>query len=345
MKKTLVIMLIMAMTLTLLAGCGGATATTAAPAATTAAPAATTAAPAATTAAAGGTFKIGYTNLADTDNFLKYSKDIFVELVKGDPSMELIAMDANLDIQKQLDQIDNFIAQGCKAIVVTPVDFEGVVPGIEKANAAGIPVISLIITAAGGKFTFIGSDSTVAGGMQGEMMAKELPKNAQILYMEGTPGLTHSKQRWEGFKAKCLDVRPDIKVLASKTANYNRDEGMKLMEDWIQTFPKFDAVVAANDQMALGAIEALKTADRLKGVKVLGIDATYDACVAIGAGEMTMSVFQNGKAQVTKCFELLQGLSKGTALPEGNVFIPYDAVTKDTVQKFLDDYKAQGYPK
>jgi ABC-type sugar transport system substrate-binding protein len=78
---------------------------------------------------------------------------------------------------------------------------------------------------------------------------------------------------------------------------------------------------------------------------VTGIDATYDACVAIDSGEMTQSIFQNGKAQVTKTWELLQGLAAGKPLPGGDVFIPYDSVVKDNVAKYLEDYKAQGYPK
>lgn len=332
MKRTLSILLVLAMTVFLLAACGQ--------------PAQTTAAPAGGDApAAGEKFKVGYTNLADTDNFLKYSKDLFLEMAKSDPNIEIIATDANLDVQKQLDQINDFIAQEVDCIIVTPVDFDGVVPGIEAANAAGIPVISLIITSGGGEFTFVGSNSLDAGRMQGELMTEILPQGAKIVYLQGTPGLAHSKQRLDGFTEGCLDKRPDIEVLASMTANYNRDEGMKLMEDWIQSFDQIDAVVAANDQMALGAIQALKTAGRLEGVIVTGIDATYDACVAIDSGEMTQSIFQNGKAQVTKTWELLQGLAAGKPLPGGDVFIPYDSVVKDNVAKYLEDYKAQGYPK
>ncbi len=112
-------------------------------------------------------------------------------------------------------------------------------------------------------------------------MKEHLPKDAKILYLEGTPGLSHTQERKKGFEDAL--GRSDVATLASLSANYDRAEGMKVTEDWIQSFPKFDAIVAANDQMALGALEALQGADRLKGVMISGVDGTADALNAIKA--------------------------------------------------------------
>lgn len=96
-------------------------------------------------------FVVGYTNLADTDVFTMSRKTAFIEAAKGDPNIDIRFTDANGDISKQLDQIDNYIAQKVNAIIVVPVDYQGIVPGVEKANKAGIPVIALGIESAGGK--------------------------------------------------------------------------------------------------------------------------------------------------------------------------------------------------
>jgi len=202
------------------------------------------------TAAQAKDFVVGYANLADTDVFTMSRKNAFIAAAKADPSMKISFADANGDISKQLDQIDNFIAQKVGAIIVVPVDYQGIVPGVEKANKAGIPVIALGIESAGGKYTFVGSKNLDAGRMQGEYMAKVLPKNAKIVYLQGQPGLYHSKERLEGF-TKALASRSDVKILANLPANYDRAEGMKVTEDWVQRFPQFDALIAANDQMAL----------------------------------------------------------------------------------------------
>jgi inositol transport system substrate-binding protein len=286
------------------------------------------------TQAADKKFVVGYTNLADTDVFTMSRKSAFNAAAKADPNLSVIFTDANGDVSRQLDQIDNFIAQKVSVIVIVPVDYQGIVPGIEKANKAGIPVIALGIQSAGGKFTFVGSKNFDAGRLQGEFMASKLPKNAQILYLQGTPGLYHSKERLAGFTAACLAKRPDVKLLSSLPADYDRADGMKVTEDWVQRYPHFDGIVAANDQMALGALEALKTAGRLKGVAISGVDGTTDALNAIKSGDMSQSIFQNAKGQATAAYQVVETIKTG-GTPPPEVIVPFESVTKDNVGKYL----------
>ena len=279
-------------------------------------------------------FVVGYTNLADTDVFTMSRKEAFIEYTKNDPNLEIVFTDANGDINKQLDQIDNYIAQKVDAIIIVPVDYEGIVSGVEKANAAGIPVIALGIESAGGEYTFVGSKNTDAGRLQGEFMKANLPQNAKILYLQGTPGLYHSTERLQGFTEACLKQRPDIEVLANLPGNYDRAEGMKITEDWIQRFPQFDAIVAANDQMALGALQALKTANRLDGVLISGIDGTADALNAIKAGEMAQSIFQNAKGQAEGAYTVLQTIMKGEQPPK-ELLVPFESIVKENVDQYM----------
>jgi len=277
-------------------------------------------------------FTVGYANMADTDVFVMARKNAFIEAAKADPSIDIRFSDANNDANKQLDQIDNDLAAKVNVIVTVPVDYQGIVPGVEKANEAKVPVIALGIQSAGGKSTFVGSKNIDAGRMQGEYMHDHLPKDAKVVYLQGTPGLYHSAERLKGFQ-EALN-RPDVKVLAIQSGDYDRAQGMKVTEDWIQTFPQFDAVVAANDQMALGAVQALKSADRLKGVMVSGVDGTPDALKAIQNGEMSQSIFQNAKGQAKAAFEVVEDIKAGKT-PPAEKLVPFESITKDNVQKYM----------
>ena len=283
--------------------------------------------------AAAGEYVIGYANMADTDVFIMKRKEAFQSEIAKDKDIKVIFSDANNDNNKQLDQIDNFIMQEVDLLMIVPVDYAGVSVGVRKANRAGIPVICLGIDAEGGESTFIGSPNTDAGRQQGEFMREKLPQNAKILYLSGSHGYSHTTERWEGFKEACLDKRPDVTLLASQTGDYERDRGMKVMEDWIQSHPQFDAVIAANDQMALGAIQALKTAGRLKGVLISGVDGVDDALRAIKNGEMAQSILQNAPAQAAAAYEAMQKVRKGEKLPK-EIIVPFESITADNIDQY-----------
>jgi inositol transport system substrate-binding protein len=211
-------------------------------------------------------YKVGYSNNNDADIFDKLKRDTFEEIAKTDSSIQVVYTNANIDTQMQLDHIDNFIAQKMNAIIICPVDSAGILPAIEKANAVNIPVICIGVAADSGDFIYVGTEYIDAGERQGKYMAEHLPQNATVVYLSGTPGYVHSRDRRAGFLNVISASRPDVTVVAEQTGNYERAKGMQIMEDWIQAFQKIDGVVAANDQMALGALEALKAANRANGV-------------------------------------------------------------------------------
>ena len=278
-------------------------------------------------------FRVGYANDNDADFFRKLVRDTFENVMKGDPGFKVTFTNAAGDLQTQLDHIDNFIAQKVNAIIVQPADTAGIVPGIEKANKAGIPVISIISRSGGGKSTYIGNAYIDGGIMQAEYMIKALPQNAKIVYMQGQPGFDHSRDRRAGFLDTLKKARPDVTVLVDQPANYDRAEGMKLMEDWM-TFPQIDGVICANDQMALGALQALRIAKRDRGVLVAGVDATDEACQEIKSGGMAMTVLQSAPLEAQGCYDILKKLKAGEAAPP-ELIIPQIPVTKDNVADYL----------
>lgn len=285
--------------------------------------------------ASGDVFTVAYLNSGDSDVFDKLKKDTFNNLVQDDTSIKVVNSEANMDPQKQLNQVDDAIMQEVDAMIIVPIDYSGITPGVQKANQAGIPVIGLGIESEGGDYTFVGCDNREAGVMQADYMAEALPENAKVLYLSGTPGLYHSVQRHDGFYETIAEKRSDVEILAEMTGEYTREKAQKVVEDWCQSYPEFDAIVAANDQMALGAIEALKAAKRLDGVLVAGVDATDDALNKIQAGEMAISIRQSAPALAQSCYETVQNLQKGEE-PGDRVIVDFESVTADNVSEFLN---------
>jgi inositol transport system substrate-binding protein len=279
-------------------------------------------------------FTVGYDNAADAEVFFITRKNAVLKAAEG-TDINFVFSDANNDIQRQLDQVDIFIAQKVKLLVIVPVDSDGVVPAIERANKANIPVICLGIKASGGESIFVGSENYDAGYIQGELAAKLLSQNAKILYLAGSPGFIHSQDRRIGFNDALKEGgRTDVVILSDMSGNYLMDQGMKVAEDWIQTFPQFNGIIAANDQMALGALEALKTANRLNGVFLTGIDGVTEAVQAVKNGTMTQTVLQNGPGQGAACVEVIQKIRRGEAVSK-EVLVPFESITIDNVDEYL----------
>lgn len=284
--------------------------------------------------AEGGMFTIGYCNGADSDVFMVARKNALIEATKEDAKIDIKFADANQDPQKQLGDADTFIAQGVDLLILVPNDAEAIVPAVESANAAGIPVVCLGIKSASGAYIYVGSENYDAGHMQGEYFAEQLPENAKVLYLAGTAGMDHSAARREGFNTALEEAsRSDVEILADLDGNYEMAKAMQITEDWIQKYPEFNAVVAANDQMALGAVEALKGANRLEGVMISGVDGLAEAYDAINAGEMSQTILQDATGQADAAYEVIQTLLKGEQ-PESEILVPFQSVTADNISEF-----------
>ncbi|MCL2127248.1 MAG: sugar ABC transporter substrate-binding protein [Treponema sp.] len=282
----------------------------------------------------GAVTRVGYANDDDADFFRKLARDTFENTVKNDPSINVTFTNAAADMQTQLDHINNFISQKMDVIVVQPADTAAIIPGIETANKAGIPIISIVSRSGGGRSIYVGTRYIDAGILQAQYMIKALPQNAKIVYMQGQPGFDHSRERHDGFLDTLLKARPDVSVLADQTANYDRAQGMKLMEDWIQAFPQIDGVICANDQMALGALQALRMANRESGVLIAGVDATDEAVMEVRNGGLAMTVLQSAPAIAQGAYDIIKRIVAGETNPP-DLIIEQFPVTRDNVDAVI----------
>ena len=273
--------------------------------------------------------RVIYANFDDADGFCAQIKDGFANKAKAD-GIQVEFLDAKNDGNMQIDQLNEAISGGAGAIVLLAADGSSIVKTIEKANNAGIPVITVNRSVAGGKVLRAYSDDKEAGRMQGEYMASHLPPNAKIVYLQGDGTQSSAVGRWEGFKAACLDKRPDIQLLSFVDAGWSKAEALKTMTLWMTMFPEINGVVAGNDEMALGAVAALKGANRLEGCLVSGVDASAAGLAAVESGEMVQTIKQDAKAQGEAALTLAEGFLKGNA-PSGDLAIPFTSITADNI--------------
>ncbi|RLL84567.1 D-ribose transporter subunit RbsB [Petrotoga sp. HKA.pet.4.5] len=239
----------------------------------------------------------------------------FVDLANGaedkanELGVELLVVDARDDPAKQLNDIEDLILQRVDMILVNPTDSDAIVSAIEEANDAKIPVITVDRSANGGKVLLhIASDNVAGGRMAGSFIAEQLGGKGKVIELVGVPGTSSARERGQGFNEE-ISKYPGIEVVARQTANYNRAEGLTVMENLLQAYPDVDAVFAHNDEMALGALEAIKAAGKLQDIIVVGFDATPDALASVEKGELSATIAQQpytmGEMAVEKAYEYL----------------------------------------
>jgi len=190
-------------------------------------------------------------------------------------------------IPEQMSQIEDAIIKGPNAVVFIPVDYKAMVPGVERLNAANIPVVNLTDRSAGGKFvTFMGCDEDTLALNTARYLFEKMGGRGNVIIIEGVGGSSNNEKRVAGFR-KALDEFPGITLLASQPGNFQRLQALQVTENLLQSHQNIDGILAANDAMALGAIEALDAANRK--ALVIGLNGTKEAIDAIKAGKLLAS--------------------------------------------------------
>lgn len=293
-------------------------------------------APAAEAPAATGPIKVGVSISNFNDTFLTYMKDgmdAYAKTLGAD--VEVTYVDASEDAAKQLSQIENFISQGMNAVVIVPVNTEATAPMTKALADAGIPLVYVNRLPAGlpDDVVFVGSDSIDAGLFQGQYLADKLGGKGNVVIMMGKLDNEAALKRTEGVE-QIMANYPDIKITKKDTANWNRDEGLTLMENWLSTGEQIDAVASNNDDMALGAIQAIEAAGLLGKIVVGGTDATPDALAEMDKGRLDVTVFQDAAGQGGGAIQAAVGLARGETV-ENRVWIPYVLVTPENYKEFM----------
>lgn len=247
------------------------------------------------------------------------------------------AAEREVDVEKQMQIIENLIQRKVDALCITPSGSREIVPAIVKANRAGIPVLILdtrvdaaALAEAGGQVaTFIGSDNFEGGRIAGAYIVERLGGQGKVAILEGIPGHETGDARLRGFH-QVIASSPGIEIIASQTANWERDQGYNVFQNILQSHPEVQALFACNDMMGLGAIEAIAAAGKTGSIIVVGFDAVTDGREAIANGTMDGSVaqysFEMGKLAVEQAFKLINGQSSPEYIP-----VKIELITKENL--------------
>ena len=295
-----------------------------------------------TTAMAEG---IGVSMARFDDNFLTVLRNGMIAQSEA-LGISLQVEDAQDDVAKQLDQINNFIASGVDAIIVNAVDTSATQAMSDAAAAAGVPLVyvnrqPINVDALPDNQAFVASnesDSSSQGMVEScNQWAAAGKTEVNVYVMQGQLSNQAAVQRTQNYydvidAGKCA---VKVNVIDQQTANWSRDEAQNLMTNWLSTGAAFDGVLANNDEMALGALQAIKAAGIDMGsVIVSGVDATQDALASMQAGELDITVFQDAAGQGAGSLDAAIKLSKGETV-EQKVYIPFKLVTPANIGEFL----------
>jgi inositol transport system substrate-binding protein len=247
--------------------------------------------------------------------------------------------DAQNDIGRQLNQVENFIAQKVDAIIVNPVDTDATPRMTRLAARASIPLVYVNRLPADKQLppgvAFVGSDESQSGTLQMLEVCRLLQGKGGIVIMMGE--LTNQSARQRTQDVYDVIAKPQchgIQVVAKQTANWKRTEAADLMTNWLSAGLRPQAVVANDDEMAIGAIQSLRQARLLSSTVVAGIDATADGLAAMKTGELKVTVFQNGAAQGAGAIDTALSLARGEKVPSF-VWVPFELVTPANVATYL----------
>jgi inositol transport system substrate-binding protein len=284
--------------------------------------------------------KIGVSMDKFDDNFLTVLRNGMSDYAKTVPGVSLQIEDAKDDVSKQLSQVQNFIANKVDAIIVNPVDTSAT-PAITKLAAeAGVPLVYVNRLPAdldqlGPKASAVVSDEKESGTYETQQVCKLLGGKGDLLVIEGQLSNQAAVQRTKDVHE--VIATPDcsgMKIVAEQTANWDRTQGQNLMTNWLSKGLKYDAVISNNDEMAIGAIQAMKAAgvDTKKAI-VGGVDATQDALASMKAGDLKVTVFQNAAGQGKGAVDTALALASGKTVDRW-VKIPFELVTPENLDKY-----------
>ncbi len=245
--------------------------------------------------------------------------------------VDITIFDGRYDALVQQEQFETMITQGFDAIIFVPIDIEAGAAAVEAAHAAGIPVVgSNTRVNSDLLLSYVGSDDVVSGRMQAEIVLEQIGCEGGVVILEGPIGQSAQIERLEG-NMQALAECPDVTVLEQQTANWSRGEAQTLMENWLTRHgDNIQGVIGQNDEMALGAIEAIRAAGLdVNDFAISGIDGVTDALLAVQAGDMA-SILQDGAAQAQGALDValaavIEGYEPMSAIWEQYEDMPWNA--------------------
>jgi len=273
------------------------------------------------------------------DNWLTILRTAMADHASGLPGTALQFSDAQGDVARQLSQMQNFVTQGVAAVIVNAADTSAT-PGMTKiAREARVPLVYVNRRPAESTLppgvVFVGSDDLQAGTLQMEELARLMNYQGNVAIMVGELASNGAQLRTKAVE-DVVAKYPRMKIVEKQVANFQRERGLDLMNNWLTAGAAIDAVAANNDEMAIGAIMAIQQAGiQSRNILVGGVDATPDALAELAKGTLAVSVFQDARGQGRGAVDAAVKLSRGESV-DSFVWIPFELVTRENFKSFVN---------
>jgi inositol transport system substrate-binding protein len=284
--------------------------------------------------------KIGVAMALFDDVWLTYVRDAMTKWAGAHPDVDLTIVDGNNDTAKQMGQVENFLAQGMDAVVVLPVDTAATGPITKDVTKAGKPLVYVNRMPANlpKGVVYCGSRSIDAGVMNMEELGKAMAGKGNLVILMGELSNEAAIGRTDGIKQIVKEKFPNIKIIREQTGNWQRVQGKTIMENWLASGDQIDGVASNNDEMALGALMAIKAAGKLGKIPVGGTDGSHDALASMDKGELNNTVFQDPVGQgfeAVNAAYLMVKKQPNSKIKDDIIWIPYQKITKANYKNFM----------
>lgn len=288
----------------------------------------------------GKNYRIAYIARAQGDSFAAWLADAVVKESKKFPDTQVTVFDGQSKNEVIASHIENAVTNKFDLILLQPFDSEAQIDPVKDAVKAGVKVVTVNNRVNDPSIPAVDADPVQQAEVNAQLAVKQVPKNGKVVVLMGPAGNMHSDKRREGWQKFFFDQRKDVQIVGEQIANWNKDEGMRLMEDWLQAHPKIDAIISMNDNMAAGALEAVKGSGTAFPL-AYGVDGTAEACLMIKDGLMSSTSLQSAYALAELAVKMSHDLLTGKRISSPQ-FIVAERITKENVDRFIQMHKDLG---
>lgn len=290
-------------------------------------------------AQAADSYRIGITqNNVGVDSYQTTYEKAFEEAAASKKNIDVVVLDAGGDVARQIGQVRNLIQQQVDAIIIWPTNGQAVIPAIRQAYKAGIPVVvtNSKIAKPGLEYiaAFSGPDNIQQGASAAEMMCDALDGKGKIVQIAGQPGYTTAMERSKGFEGRLAEACPDVKIMETQPADWNREKAQRVMENFLTKYDEIDGVYAGDDNMGVGALNAAKSAGRADEIAFIGATNFAVGYDAIKRGEYYGSIYQSPVDDAEAALQTALDVLNEKDVPKMNFF-----ETPKITAKNIDQFK------
>ena len=293
-------------------------------------------------AASGEGYRVAYIARAQSDSFAAWLANEMMLAAEKYDDITLEVFDGQADDEKENAAIENAITNGFDAIIVQPNNGEAQRPYVEKIVEAGIIAITTNARIEGIEgASSVDADPYKQAAVNAALAVEQVPENAKVVVLNGPSGNFHADERRKAWGAEFFDKRADVEIVGEQIANWNKDEAVQYMEDWVISNDQIDAIISMNDNMAAGALEVVGGKEEFKDILSYGVDGTAEACLLIEEGKMTATCLQSAIDLAELNLETVHKLLTG-AETQVDTDIEEVLITEDNASEFVTMYKERG---